>query len=367
MQLFNNYYQGRRVLVTGHTGFKGAWLSYWLTQMGANVTGYSLYIPSQPSMFEALNLQDKMEDVRGDIRDLDALVKLAETFQPEVVFHLAAQPVVMQAYSDPKETFDTNLGGTVNVLEMLRTIDSVKVAVLATSDKCYENVEWEYGYREEDALGGKDPYSASKACAEIAISSYCRSYFSDESSTRIASVRAGNVIGGGDWAASRIVPDCIRAWSRGEMVTIRSPNATRPWQHVLEPLSGYLHLAQCMSGDSSLSIQAYNFGPDAGVVQPVSALMTQMAKIWGDDAQCQADQNSSQLPAEAGLLKLCCDKALAKLRWTPTLQFSEVVVMTTAWYKQFYDDSSVVEEITKQQINSYIDMALRRERVWVQD
>ncbi len=363
--MFDNVYQGRRVLVTGHTGFKGSWLCQWLLSLGAEVFGYSLYIPSDPSLFEVLGLADRMHDHVGDIRDLDSLDKIFRKAEPEIVFHLAAQPIVRISYDDPKVTFDTNLGGTVNVLEAIRTNRFVKAAVLITSDKCYDNVEWEYGYREIDRLGGKDPYSASKASAEIAFKSYYHSFFSATDSTRISTTRAGNVIGGGDWALDRIVPDAVRAWSMNEKVIIRSPQATRPWQHVFEPLSGYLWLgAQLYQDMEGLTGEAFNFGPDVNVVKSVSELLDAMKNIW-TGAQWEVNTGSMGQKKESSLLKLSCDKALYHLGWQPTLSFKDTMELTTTWYMEYYKGGSNMNEYAKRQISFYEEKARAGGRSWV--
>ncbi len=311
-----------------------------------------------------------MKDYRGDVRDSDALEKVFADFQPDIVFHLAAQAIVRTAYEDPKMTFDTNAGGTINVLEMLRKFPSVKAALFITSDKCYENVEWEYGYRETDALGGKDPYSASKAVAEIAISTYARSYFEDSNSCRIASVRAGNVIGGGDWALSRIVPDCARAWAEGKAPEIRSPHATRPWQHVLEPLSGYLHLmAQLVLGEGHdaqgkpLRAVSFNFGPSENVTESVAQLVTGMTEIW-DGTSWLDCSDPATIKKEAGLLKLNCDRARHRLGWTANLTLDESVRMTTEWYMNYYQGNADMYAYTLGQIEEYEQLGGERGQAW---
>ena len=360
--MFGGSYHGRRVLVTGHTGFKGSWLAHWLTRLGAEVAGYSLYLPSQPANFEVLGLEPRITHHIGDLRDYAALAEVFAEFNPEVVFHLAAQAIVRKSYDEPKLTFDTNLGGTVNLREALRATPSVKAAVLITSDKCYENVEWDWGYRETDRLGGKDPYSASKACAEIAISAYMRSYLAP-AGKRIASTRAGNVIGGGDWAADRIVPDCVRAWAEGKTAPLRSPRATRPWQHVLEPVGGYLCLgASLLAGDVRASGEAFNFGPPAQVNQPVAELVEEMAKQWpGARWEVSADALGK---AEAGLLKLNCDKALARLAWRPALAFAEGVKLTADWYARYYAGGEDMRAHTDAQIDYYAKRAAEQGIAW---
>ncbi|MDD5240754.1 MAG: CDP-glucose 4,6-dehydratase [Sulfuricella sp.] len=362
--MFGGAYAGKRVLVTGHTGFKGSWLSQWLLRLGAKVAGYSLYIPSQPSNFEVLHLADRIEHCEGDIRNLEGLLQVFQDFQPEIVFHLAAQPIVRSSYDEPKLTFDTNLGGTVNVLEAIRMTPSVKAAVFITSDKCYENVEWEYGYREPDRLGGKDPYSASKACAEIAFSAYWRSFF-HSGDMRMATTRAGNVIGGGDWAKDRIVPDCIRAWADETVPMIRNPVSTRPWQHVLEPLGGYLWLGAKLYGgnEPGLAGEAFNFGPQAEVNQPVSKLVDEMVKTW-HGSRWENGAGSIAGNPEAGLLKLCCDKVLHRLDWSACLSFEENVKMTAEWYFEYYAGQKDMVKFTEHQIDIYENLAAQRAMAW---
>lgn len=361
--MFSDVFRGRRVLISGHTGFKGSWLSQWLLDLGADVAGYSLYLPSSPNNFEVLGLEQRLRHYVGDIRDADAVLAAFDDFQPEIVFHLAAQAIVRTSYDDPKTTFDTNLGGTVNVLEAVRATPTVSTAIFITSDKCYENVEWEYGYREDDHLGGKDPYSASKACAEIAISSYARSFLLAQGK-RIASTRAGNVIGGGDWAKDRIVPDCMRAWAAGCAPVVRSPSATRPWQHVLEPLSGYLWLAaELQSGKDGLIGEAFNFGPRAEVNQPVSRLIDEMRLIW-TASEWKLDPAGVGAKAEAGLLKLCCDKALHRLGWQAVLNFDETVAMTAQWYKNYYDGAKDMSQLTSLQLAQYTRLGQERGASW---
>lgn len=359
--MFNNYFNNKTVMVLGHTGFKGAWLTQWLINLGAKVIGVSNYIPSTPSLYEVLDLKSQIEDFRVDIRDYSILSEIFNKTHPEIVFHLAAQPIVSISYIDPKLTFDTNLGGTVNVLEAIKNTASVQTVVMITSDKCYENVEWAFGYRETDRLGGKDPYSASKACAEIAINAYFQSFFKC-SNKRIASVRAGNVIGGGDWAKNRIVPDCVRAWAKSESVILRSPNATRPWQHVLEPLSGYLSLAeQLHSLPEKLNGTAFNFGPDAANNFSVLDLISSMTKYWlGSKYEIV---KSGSIGNEAGLLKLCCDKAQYYLNWLPTLSFDKTVRFTCSWYKAYYDNEKI-KKFTNEQIFEYSQNAQERNREW---
>lgn len=364
--IFLNVFKGKRVLVTGHTGFKGAWLTQWLLNLGAEVAGYSLYIPSNPSLFEILNLKNQLKaDFRQDILDLPSLKNSIQEFEPEFVFHLAAQPIVSQSFINPKETFMTNSIGMLNILEVLRNIESVKSVVLITSDKCYENLEWEYGYKETDRLGGKDPYSASKACAEIIFSSYMRSFLS-ANNCYYATTRAGNVIGGGDWAKDRIVPDCMVSWSSQKEVSIRNPNSTRPWQHVLEPLSGYLWLAANLYlKKEKLNGEAFNFGPISEQHYSVSTLLEHLKEGWSFHNVKLNENSLIHSNKEAGLLKLSCDKALARLAWSPTLTFKETADFTTKWYQVFYSKSEDIIDSTNKQIREYCEISKQRNKIWI--
>jgi CDP-glucose 4,6-dehydratase len=332
--MFGGVYQGKKVLVTGHTGFKGSWLTAWLLGLGAEVAGFSLSVPTQPSNFEVLGLEGRIRHITGDIRDAEAVNKAFAAFKPDIVFHLAAQALVRRSYAEPAVTFATNAMGTLNILEALRTTPSVAAAVLITSDKCYRNDEWVFGYRETDALGGDDPYSASKGCAEIIAKSYMRSFFKD--GPRCATTRAGNVIGGGDWAEDRIVPDCARAWVAGEPVRIRSPWATRPWQHVLEPLSGYLWLgAKLVLDPEGIDQEPFNFGPAADVNNTVGEVAEALARHW-PDFRTEMDGDGCAGKKECTLLKLCCDKALAHLGWKAALHFEDTIRFTAEWYKTYH-------------------------------
>ncbi|MBI1861412.1 MAG: CDP-glucose 4,6-dehydratase [Deltaproteobacteria bacterium] len=362
--MFGGHYLGKRVLVTGHTGFKGSWLSSWLLKLGAEVAGYSLNTPSSPSLFEELTLTGRIRHTQGDVRDLELLKRTFREFRPEIVFHLAAQSIVKTSYDAPQLTFDTNLLGTVNVLECLRSSSTTQAGVIITSDKCYENVEWEYGYRETDRLGGKDPYSASKACAEIAFSSYSRSFFADPDGCHVASVRAGNVIGGGDWAKNRLVPDLMRSWSKKETAVLRNPHSTRPWQHVLEPLSGYLWLgAQLRNDPGALSGEAFNFGPESKADHSVVEVARALEDVW-PGRQVSA-QGTSGAVAEAGLLKLNCDKSNRRLGWLSTLSFLETIDFTGSWYRRFYEDKASANELTVSQIDHYETLARERKQAWL--
>ena len=357
-------FSGTKVLVTGHTGFKGSWLSLWLSHLGAKVSGVSLYVPTEPSHFHAGRLAALMQDHRLNIRDNAALKTLVRDIQPDFIFHLAAQPLVRHSYTDPVETWQTNTMGTVNILEALREIKKSCVAVMITSDKCYDNVEWVWGYRETDALGGPDPYSASKGAAELAIRSYVRSFFSKDGSVRIGVGRAGNVIGGGDWAMDRIVPDCVRAWSMGEKVELRNPLATRPWQHVLEPLSGYLNLALALSEDARWHGEPFNFGPPVHQNHSVGELVIAMSAHWD---QVRWDDVSAQYggPHESGLLKLNCDKALHHLRWRAIWGFEETVRETALWYRRYYEQPQLsIADFSLSQIESYVAKARNEGLSW---
>ena len=343
----------KTVLVTGHTGFKGSWLVAWLKGLGANVAGIALDPPTQPAHFDVARLGEGMTDLRLDIRDWRAVEDAVLSVQPDFVFHLAAQALVRTAYAAPLETWQTNVMGTLHVLEALRKIDRPCAAVIITSDKCYDNVEWVWGYREADAMGGPDPYSASKGAAELAIRSHVKSFFpKEETKVRIASARAGNVIGGGDWAADRLVPDCVVAWSKRETVQLRNPQATRPWQHVLEPLSGYLTLATRLAGDASLHGEAFNFGPPAQQNHSVLELVQQMSRHW-DQVRWEDISRQHSGPYESGLLKLNCDKALHYLNWHAALGFEDTVRLTAEWYRAFYADPSAISRVTQDQLEYY--------------
>ncbi|MDP6477418.1 MAG: CDP-glucose 4,6-dehydratase [Nitrospinaceae bacterium] len=364
--MFENVYESRRVLVTGHTGFKGSWLCTWLLDLGATVAGYSVNVPTKPSHFEALRLAKRIEHFQGDVRDKNSLQQAIGRFRPDIVFHLAAQSLVRKSYEDPVLTFETNSLGTLNLLDCLRDQPSVIAAIIATSDKCYENVEWLQGYRENDRLGGKDPYSASKACAELISKVYMQSFFG-ESRPNIATTRAGNVIGGGDWASDRVVPDCIRAWSEGKPVIIRSPNATRPWQHVLEPLSGYLALGQKLfQGNLAFKNQSFNFGPQENVDQSVGGLIIEMAQYW-PRAEWEFQEETDSSKPESTLLKLNCDKALQELNWNAALNFQETIRMTGKWYQIFHNQKPTsISKTTSRQIQEYTEKATQSKLAWTQ-
>jgi len=363
-----NLFNGKVILVTGHTGFKGSWLSIWLTHLGAKVFGISDGIVSNPSNFSVSEISNAIDDNRLDVRDANAIKKLIRNIQPDFVFHLAAQALVRTSYEAPLDTITINAIGSANVLDALRTLNKKAVAIMITSDKAYDNVEWLWGYRETDRLGGKDPYSASKGMAELAIRTYVESFFnSSDSNVRIGITRAGNVIGGGDWAVDRIVPDCMEAWANGKTVDIRSPYATRPWQHVLEPLSGYLCLAENLYLDSQHHGEAYNFGPSADQNYPVSKLIDEMSKYWDQIKWNDVSKNEGNVH-EAGLLKLNCDKALSDLEWHSTLKFEETVKMTVEWYKEYYQNQTQsMYDFTINQIEAYTKAAKLNNLSWASD
>jgi len=365
--MFNNIYQDKKVLVTGNTGFKGSWLSIWLLMLGAKVYGLSNGIPTEPSNFNAAKLKNRITYIEKDIRSLYDVKQIINEIKPDFVFHLAAQPLVRLSYNDPTLTIETNVIGTMNVLEALRQVNHRCTAIMITSDKCYDNVEWTWGYREMDALGGKDPYSASKGAAELVIKTYAHSFFNTtESNVKVASVRAGNVIGGGDWAQDRIVPDCVRAWSNEDKVQVRNLAATRPWQHVLEPLSGYLLMGQRLFENPELNGEPFNFGPNADQNYTVGDLIYEMRNYWsGADVEVISDPDNQK--KEATLLKLCCDKALHFLSWKPTLNFQETVQFTVEWYRKYYDQNENVFDITCNQIEDYVRLASKRQQQWVKE
>lgn len=363
---FGDAYRGKRVLVTGHTGFKGSWLTAWLLDLGAEVCGYSDAVPTQPSLYEAAGLGGRIRDERGDIRDAARWAGLVAEFRPDFVFHLAAQAIVSTSYADPLDTLSVNVMGTAVVLDALRRVDHPCTAIIVTSDKAYENVEWSWGYRETDRLGGRDVYSGSKSAAELVVYSYLHSFFRDaDGPVRVGTVRAGNVIGGGDWAADRIVADCIRAWSAGRQVQIRRPNSTRPWQHVLEPLSGYLALGAKMAEDSALHGEPFNFGPRADESVTVLKLLTDLAGVWGFPEPAKSFDVAENPPFhEAGLLRLSVDKALLVLRWAPTLYYEECVDFTGTWYRDVVREGQDAAAATKAQVQAFCDLARDRRRAW---
>jgi len=352
----DGFWQGKKVLITGHTGFKGSWLSLWLHKLGAQLVGVSLDPPTNPSLYEQAQISKDMLSLRADIRDLEAIKTIFKEHKPEIVFHLAAQPLVRYSYREPVETYQTNVMGTLNILEGIRCVDSVRAAVMITTDKCYENREWEWGYRENEPMGGHDPYSSSKGCAELLIASYRDSYFPKEKfsdhKTAIASVRAGNVIGGGDWAEDRLIPDIIRAVKSASSVHIRNPNSIRPWQHVLEPLDGYIELAEKLfDASGSLYAEGWNFGPKEEDAQAVQWIVEKMTAQWGDGANWVVDDGDH--PHEANYLKLDCSKAHAKLNWWPKWSLEKALGKIIEWHKAEQGDADMAA-VTMQQIESYM-------------
>jgi len=354
---------GKSVLVTGHTGFKGSWLSLWLRQLGARVSGIALEPPSNPSHFEAVMLGDLIDDYRLDIRDLDSLEGLISDIQPDFVFHLAAQALVGRAYKDPVETYECNVLGSVNLLESLRGLSEQCVTIIVTSDKVYENLEWTWGYRETDSLGGYDPYSGSKGAAELLIRAHLRSYFPIEGNIRVGIGRAGNVIGGGDWAENRIVPDLIRSIMAKTQINLRSPQSTRPWQHVLEPLSGYIWLASKLAVDRKFHEEAFNFGPtESGPEHTVGELVNRILCYWELEKNVNLGHSEQAFP-ESNLLQLNCDKARNLLQWRSVLDFEETVKLTAEWYKNWSNSGKAVN-CTIEQIVKYCNLAMFRGLPW---
>lgn len=366
--MFASSYKNKKVLITGHTGFKGTWLTAWLLKLGASVVGVSKDIPTVPSMFEKLELEKRIKHYKEDIRDLSKMIEIISNEQPDFLFHLAAQPIVSTSYTDPIETISSNVMGTANILEALKTSNHLCTAIIITSDKAYDNVEQVWGYKEDDKMGGKDIYSGSKGAAELIIKSYYHSFFkSKECNIKLAIGRAGNVIGGGDWAADRIVVDCMIAWSKGEKVEIRSPNATRPWQHVLEPLSGYLHLGSQLYQSRLLHGEAFNFGPRAEQNHTVKQLLEDLSDYWNFNHSDDAFTITDNIPFhEAGLLKLNCDKALFHLKWQATMAYTQTIKFTSEWYYDFYRDTSNMYQKTIDQINEYEALAKENNQAWTE-
>lgn len=347
-------FKNKKIIITGHTGFKGAWLSLWLKHLGADVYGISIDVPTNPSLYAVTGLGLQIQEIFLDICDQSRVVDVFQDIEPDFVFHLAGQPIVKWSYDDPLATIKTNAVGTANVLESIRKCKKSVIAVMITSDKVYENVEWPWGYRENDRIGGNDPYSASKSMAELVIKTYTQSFFQEESSgVKLGVARAGNVIGGGDWAFGRIVPDCVRAWSKGQAVSIRNPESTRPWQHVLEPLRGYLTLAIMLQNKPEIHGEPYNFGPFGNQTFTVDRLILEMAKYL-KNMSANIEDHGNVAFKEAGLLKLNCDKALFDLCWSPCLNFEETVRLTAQWYEMYYSGQAMsMQDFTLSQIESY--------------
>lgn len=364
--LFGGVYAEKNVFVTGHTGFKGAWLCEWLLALGAKVTGFSLPLPASPSLFEQVGLQARLQHIEGDIRNAEELASAVQLAQPDFIFHLAAQSLVRESYRSPVTTYDTNVMGTIHLLEGARALTKPCVVICVTTDKCYENREWVYGYREEDPLGGYDPYSSSKAAAEIAIAAWRRSFFGDHP-VKVASARAGNVIGGGDWAMDRIVPDCIRALQRDEAITVRNKHATRPWQHVLEPLSGYFWLAAMIARpelsrvEMSRLCSPFNFGPNHDANRSVAGLVEEILTHWPGNWE---DRGHPKAMHEASSLQLATDKASALLGWSPVWTFAESVRETVHWYRAAINAPQTSRRETLSQIQKYCRIARRLKYSW---
>ena len=354
----SGFWLGKRVLLTGHTGFKGSWLSLWLQSMGAQVTGYALAPPTNPSLFEIAEVAQGMTSVIGDIRDLAQLQAVFAEHRPEIVIHMAAQPLVRYSYQNPVETYSTNVMGTVNLLEAVRNTPGVKAVVNITTDKCYENREWVWGYRENEPMGGFDPYSNSKGCAELVSAAYRSSFFNADSYAQhgvaTATVRAGNVIGGGDWAQDRLIPDVLAAFEQGRKVDIRNPHAIRPWQHVMEPLRGYLTLAEQLYEHGPGFGEGWNFGPDDEDAKPVGWIVKQMAALWGADAQWQVD--TSEHPHEAHYLKLDISKARSRLDWHPALRLKDALGLIIDWSKKRAAGANM-RQLTLAQLQAYQALA----------
>lgn len=348
------FWRGKKVFITGHTGFKGSWLSLWLNHLGAEVTGYALEPPTVPSLFEMARVGEDMDSITGDIRDGSLLTQKLQACVPEIVIHMAAQPLVRESYKDPVTTYQTNVMGTVNLLEAVRQSKSVKAVVNVTTDKCYENKEWVWGYRENEPMGGYDPYSNSKACSELVTASYRSSFFNPRDfsthGVSLASARAGNVIGGGDWAMDRLIPDCIRALLHGEKILIRNPKAIRPWQHVLEPLSGYLLLAQKLYEDGPKFAEGWNFGPEDSDARPVEWIVKHICDTWGQGAAYIVDQGPH--PHEASYLKLDCSKAKSVLGWNPRWDLKKAIDMVLKW-SIAYKNGADLKQTCLDQIEEY--------------
>lgn len=344
------FWRGKRVLLTGHTGFKGSWLSLWLQSMGAELKGLALEPPTTPSLFVEAKVAQGMVSQIGDIRDYDTVHQALAVFKPEIVIHMAAQPLVRYSYKNPIETYATNVMGTVHLLEAIRQTGTTKVVVNVTTDKCYENKEWIWGYREDEPMGGYDPYSSSKGCSELVTSAYRRSYLA-ETGIALASARAGNVIGGGDWAEDRLVPDILRAFENNQPVVIRNPHSTRPWQHVLEPLSGYLTIAERLWNEPKAYAEGWNFGPRDEDAKPVGWIVERMASKWGDDATWRIDAGNH--PHEANYLKLDISKARQSLSWTPRWTLDIALNKIVEWHQTWLAKADV-RTLSLEQINQYI-------------
>jgi len=357
MVIHKDFWQGKKVLITGHTGFKGAWLCKWLIGMKADVSGLSLPPATNPNLFSLLNLDSQMHHMLGDIRDLKLLKERIKEIDPDIVIHMAAQAIVRESYQNPIETFEVNAIGTAHLLEAIRYTRNIKAVVCVTSDKCYDNREWPWKYRETDSMGGWDPYSASKGCAELIISSYRNSFFNkkefDKHGIAIASVRAGNVIGGGDWGQDRLIPDIMRAFSGGKSVVIRNPLATRPWQYVLDLLSGYLTLAERLYSAGSEYMEAWNFGPNDTDEKTVREIVAYITRLWGKNATWELDKEAAKNPHEAYSLKLDSSKSRSRLGWAPKLTLEKSLEFVVDWYKHYYSSRESMQDFTEDQISLF--------------
>ena len=350
----STFWKNKKVLLTGHTGFKGSWLSLWLQKLGVDLVGFSKSIPTRPSLFELADVGKNMTSIMEDVTDIECITNAIKQHKPEIVIHMAAQSLVHKSYDQPLETFSTNIMGTINLLEAIRTSSKKCVIINVTSDKCYENQELARGYKETDMMGGLDPYSSSKGCSELITSSFRNSFFSNsdtkEFDISLASVRAGNVIGGGDWAENRIVPDIIRGIIDKKIIKIRNPNAIRPWQHVLEPLRGYLELVEKIWNNKSEYAESWNFGPDHEDLKSVSWITDKIIDVWGSDVK--VDYNNTDYKPETNLLKLDCSKAKSKIKWMPKIKLEQAIQLTVDWYKQ-YEQKNELKEFTQNQIEEY--------------
>jgi CDP-glucose 4,6-dehydratase len=353
------FWKNRKVLLTGHTGFKGSWLSLWLQDLGADLSGYSIDVPTDPSLYDAAGVGDGMTSMRGDVRDLASLKSFVDKTDPEIVIHMAAQSLVRRSYADPVGTYDTNIMGTVNLLEAVRNISSVRVVIIVTSDKCYDNKERAQGYREDEPMGGYDPYSSSKGCAELITAAYRDSFFDnaaiDRHETAIASVRAGNVVGGGDWAEDRLVPDIVAAFQGGTLPEVRNPHAVRPWQFVMDPLNGYLTLAESLWKDGPAFAGAWNFGPDDSDAKDVGYIVDRLLRGWGRSAEWRHDE--SDHPHEATYLKLDSSKAQSALSWSPVLDLTTTLDWIVEWYQRIFS-ADAAREVTLEQIRRFQQQAV---------
>lgn len=360
--MFKEYYYKKKVFITGHTGFKGSWLSIWLNSLGSDVYGYSLYTDYQPGNYSLCNIKSFTKEKIADIRNEKELKSFLKKIKPEIIFHLAAQPIVRESYLKPKETYEVNIIGLVNLFQSVRNINSVKKIIVITSDKCYENVETEKGYRENDRLGGSDPYSSSKACAEIITSSYYRSFFKD-SGIAVATVRAGNVIGGGDWSKYRLIPDCVRSITKNKNIVLRNPDSTRPWQHVLEPLSGYLWLGALLGSKNFTNSGSWNFGPDVNSKATVKDVVSKFVGYWGNRIEIITESKNDNL-YESKLLHLSIAKAKSGLDWKPVWNTDTTIKKTAEWYEYFYRKKENMHDFCLNQIEQYFTDAMKNELKW---